>query len=45
MTEFLREERLLIDGELVPAADVRSYENINPARLRSRPPPRYSERC
>ena len=31
MTDFLREERLLIDGELVPATGGRTYENINPA--------------
>ena len=31
MTDFLREERLLIDGELVQATGGRTYENINPA--------------
>ena len=31
MTDLFREERLLIDGELVPATGGRSYENINPA--------------
>ncbi len=31
MTDFFREERLLIDGELVEATGGRSYENINPA--------------
>ena len=31
MTDFFREERLLIDGELVPATGGRTYENINPA--------------
>ena len=31
MTDFFREERLLIDGELVQATGGRSYENINPA--------------
>jgi len=31
MTELFREERLLIDGELVEASGGRTYENINPA--------------
>ena len=31
MTDWFREERLLIDGELVPATGGRTYENINPA--------------
>ena len=31
MTEYFREERLLIDGELVQATGARTYENINPA--------------
>lgn len=31
MTDFFREERLLIDGELVPATGGRTYENVNPA--------------
>ncbi len=31
MTDFFREERLLIDGELVQATGGRTYENINPA--------------
>ncbi len=31
MTHLLREERLLIDGELVHATGNRTYENINPA--------------
>ncbi|MGE4607707.1 MAG: aldehyde dehydrogenase family protein, partial [Myxococcota bacterium] len=31
MTDLFREERLLIDGELVQATGGRSYENINPA--------------
>ncbi len=31
MTELYREERLLSDGRLVPAAGGRTYENINPA--------------
>ena len=31
MTDFYREERLLIDGNLVQATGGRSYPNINPA--------------
>lgn len=31
MTDFFREERLLIDGELVPASGGKTYDNINPA--------------
>ena len=31
MSDFLHEERLLIDGELVPASGGRTYENVNPA--------------
>ena len=31
MTELFREERLLIDGELVQATGGRTYENVNPA--------------
>ena len=31
MTDFYREERLLIDGNLVQATGGRTYENINPA--------------
>jgi len=31
VTDFFREERLLIDGELVQATGGRTYENINPA--------------
>ncbi|MBW2232508.1 MAG: aldehyde dehydrogenase family protein [Deltaproteobacteria bacterium] len=31
MTDFFREERLLIDGELVQASGGATYENINPA--------------
>ncbi len=31
MSDFLHEERLLIDGELVEASSGRTYENVNPA--------------
>ena len=31
MTDLFREERLLIDGQLVPATGGKTYENINPA--------------
>jgi len=31
MSDFLHEERLLIDGELAPASGGRTYENVNPA--------------
>jgi aldehyde dehydrogenase (NAD+) len=31
MSEFWREERMLIDGELVPAVSGATYENVNPA--------------
>ena len=31
MTDFYREERLLIDGELVPATGGKTYDNVNPA--------------
>ncbi len=31
MTDLFREERLLIDGELIEATGGRTYENINPA--------------
>lgn len=31
MTDYFREERLLIDGDLVQATGGRTYENINPA--------------
>lgn len=31
MTDFFREERLLIDGELVSATGGKTYDNVNPA--------------
>lgn len=31
MSDFFREERLLIDGELVPATGGATYDNVNPA--------------
>ena len=31
MSELWREERMLIDGELVPAVSGATYDNVNPA--------------